>query len=146
MRIYREEMFAPVFSVITFKTDEEAVKYANDHDCQSTSVRGAYLGLEQHGLDHVPLEAVLARDDLRALGQGVVDGALDVASSPSRPTRRPSSMPTTTTVSLLQFAALTWALRPSRRFSPATICAPLDKASSTAPLTRSALACVKSRV
>lgn len=32
MRIYREEMFAPVFSVITFKTDEEAVKYANDHD------------------------------------------------------------------------------------------------------------------
>ncbi len=34
MRIYREEMFAPVFSVITFKTDEEAVKYANDHDCQ----------------------------------------------------------------------------------------------------------------
>lgn len=44
MRIYREEMFAPVFSVITFKTDEEAVKYANDHDCQSTSVRGAYLG------------------------------------------------------------------------------------------------------
>jgi benzaldehyde dehydrogenase (NAD) len=34
-----------------------------------------------------------------------------LASSPSRPTRRPSSMPTTTTVSLLQFAALTWALR-----------------------------------
>ncbi|POY76346.1 hypothetical protein BMF94_0543 [Rhodotorula taiwanensis] len=32
MRIYREEMFAPVFSVLTYKTDEEAIQYANDHD------------------------------------------------------------------------------------------------------------------
>ncbi|BGP57463.1 hypothetical protein JCM8202_002020 [Rhodotorula sphaerocarpa] len=32
MRVYREEMFAPVFSVLTYTTDEEAIKYANDHD------------------------------------------------------------------------------------------------------------------
>lgn len=34
MRVYREEMFAPVFSVLTYTTDEEAIKYANDHDCE----------------------------------------------------------------------------------------------------------------
>ncbi|KAK4705364.1 hypothetical protein P7C70_g838, partial [Phenoliferia sp. Uapishka_3] len=32
MQIYKEEMFAPVFSVLTFKTEEEAVFIANDHD------------------------------------------------------------------------------------------------------------------
>ncbi|GAA5968104.1 hypothetical protein JCM3765_005851 [Sporobolomyces pararoseus] len=32
MRIYKEEMFSPTFSLITFKTDEEAIKFANDHD------------------------------------------------------------------------------------------------------------------
>ncbi|GAA5995902.1 aldehyde dehydrogenase [Rhodotorula paludigena] len=32
MRIYREEMFAPVFSVLTFKDDEKAIFYANDHE------------------------------------------------------------------------------------------------------------------
>lgn len=32
MRIYREEMFSPTFSIITFKADEEAVRIANDHD------------------------------------------------------------------------------------------------------------------
>lgn len=32
MRIYREEMFAPVFSVLTFRDDEQALRYANDHE------------------------------------------------------------------------------------------------------------------
>ncbi|GAA5892209.1 hypothetical protein JCM6882_003611 [Rhodosporidiobolus microsporus] len=32
MRIYREEMFAPVFSLLTFKDDEKAIFYANDHE------------------------------------------------------------------------------------------------------------------
>ncbi|GAA5837311.1 hypothetical protein JCM11251_004963 [Rhodosporidiobolus azoricus] len=32
MRIYREEMFAPVFSLLTFKEDEKAIFYANDHE------------------------------------------------------------------------------------------------------------------
>lgn len=30
--IYREEMFAPVFSLLTYKTEEEAIFIANDHD------------------------------------------------------------------------------------------------------------------
>ncbi|GAA5973197.1 hypothetical protein JCM11641_006318 [Rhodosporidiobolus odoratus] len=32
MRVYREEMFAPVFSILTFKDDEKALHYANDHE------------------------------------------------------------------------------------------------------------------
>lgn len=32
MRVYREEMFSPVFSVVTFKTEAEAIKIANDHE------------------------------------------------------------------------------------------------------------------
>ncbi|ORY88424.1 aldehyde dehydrogenase [Leucosporidium creatinivorum] len=32
MRIYKEEVFGPVFSLLTFKTEEEAVVIANDHD------------------------------------------------------------------------------------------------------------------
>ncbi|KAL8278624.1 hypothetical protein RQP46_008916 [Phenoliferia psychrophenolica] len=32
MLIYKEEMFAPVFSVLTYKTEEEAIFIANDHD------------------------------------------------------------------------------------------------------------------
>ncbi|GAA5841709.1 hypothetical protein JCM3766R1_005158 [Sporobolomyces carnicolor] len=32
MRIYKEEMFSPTFSVLTFKTDDEALTIANDHD------------------------------------------------------------------------------------------------------------------
>lgn len=32
MRIYREEMFAPVFSVLTFSDDAKAIHYANDHE------------------------------------------------------------------------------------------------------------------
>ncbi|KAM0750932.1 aldehyde dehydrogenase [Meredithblackwellia eburnea MCA 4105] len=32
MQIYREEMFAPIFSLLTFKTEEEAITIANDHD------------------------------------------------------------------------------------------------------------------
>ncbi|GAA5928478.1 hypothetical protein JCM3775_000623 [Rhodotorula graminis] len=32
MRIYREEMFAPVFSVLTFRDDEQALRFANDHE------------------------------------------------------------------------------------------------------------------
>jgi len=32
MRIYREELFSPVFSLLTFKDPEEAIKIANDHD------------------------------------------------------------------------------------------------------------------
>ncbi|GAA5820756.1 hypothetical protein JCM3770_005957 [Rhodotorula araucariae] len=32
MRIYREEMFAPVFSILTFKDDEKAIFLANDHE------------------------------------------------------------------------------------------------------------------
>ncbi|GAA5869010.1 hypothetical protein JCM1840_000442 [Sporobolomyces johnsonii] len=32
MRIYREEMFAPVFSILTYKTEEQAIRYANDHE------------------------------------------------------------------------------------------------------------------
>lgn len=35
MKIYREEMFSPTFSLLTFKTDAEAIKMANDHDCAS---------------------------------------------------------------------------------------------------------------
>ncbi|GAA5905731.1 aldehyde dehydrogenase [Sporobolomyces salmoneus] len=31
-RIYREEMFSPTFSILTFKTDDEAIEIANDHD------------------------------------------------------------------------------------------------------------------
>lgn len=34
--IYREEMFAPVFSFLTYKTEEEAIFIANDHECQSS--------------------------------------------------------------------------------------------------------------
>jgi acyl-CoA reductase-like NAD-dependent aldehyde dehydrogenase len=34
MRIYREEMFGPVFSLLTFETEEEALFIANDHDCE----------------------------------------------------------------------------------------------------------------
>ncbi|KAM0791831.1 hypothetical protein ACM66B_004090 [Microbotryomycetes sp. NB124-2] len=32
MRIYREEMFSPVFSIVTFKIEEEAIRIANDHE------------------------------------------------------------------------------------------------------------------
>ncbi|SCZ90067.1 BZ3500_MvSof-1268-A1-R1_Chr1-3g01756 [Microbotryum saponariae] len=32
MQIYRTEMFAPVFSLITFKDEEEAIRIANDHE------------------------------------------------------------------------------------------------------------------
>jgi len=32
MRIYKEEMFSPTFSILTFKTDEEAIHIANDND------------------------------------------------------------------------------------------------------------------
>jgi acyl-CoA reductase-like NAD-dependent aldehyde dehydrogenase len=38
MRIYKEEMFSPTFSILTFKTDEEAIKIANDHDCKFSPV------------------------------------------------------------------------------------------------------------
>lgn len=34
MRIYKEEMFSPTFSILTFKTDEEAIDIANDNDCE----------------------------------------------------------------------------------------------------------------
>lgn len=37
MRIYKEEMFSPVFSLVTFKTEEEAIAIANDHDCMYSS-------------------------------------------------------------------------------------------------------------
>ncbi|BGP19142.1 hypothetical protein JCM10213v2_007229 [Rhodosporidiobolus nylandii] len=32
MRIYKEEMFAPVFSILTWTDEEKALFYANDHD------------------------------------------------------------------------------------------------------------------
>ena len=32
MRIVREEIFGPVMSVLTFKTEEEAIRRANDTD------------------------------------------------------------------------------------------------------------------
>lgn len=32
MRVYREEMFSPVFSIVTFKTEDEAIQIANDHE------------------------------------------------------------------------------------------------------------------
>ncbi|KAK4046931.1 hypothetical protein OIV83_005722 [Microbotryomycetes sp. JL201] len=32
MKIYREEMFSPVFSIVKFKTEEEAIRIANDHE------------------------------------------------------------------------------------------------------------------
>lgn len=38
MRIYKEEMFSPTFSVLTFKTDDEALTIANDHDCTHASL------------------------------------------------------------------------------------------------------------
>jgi acyl-CoA reductase-like NAD-dependent aldehyde dehydrogenase len=35
--VYREEMFAPVFSVLTFTDYEKAIHYANDHECAFAS-------------------------------------------------------------------------------------------------------------
>ncbi|GAA6061740.1 hypothetical protein JCM10212_000473 [Sporobolomyces blumeae] len=32
MSIYKQEMFSPAFSVLTYKTEDEAIHYANDHD------------------------------------------------------------------------------------------------------------------
>ncbi|GAA6018938.1 hypothetical protein JCM10207_009207 [Rhodosporidiobolus poonsookiae] len=32
MRIYKEEMFAPAFSILTFTDDDKAIFYANDHE------------------------------------------------------------------------------------------------------------------
>lgn len=34
MRIYREELFSPVFSLLSYKTEEEAIHIANDHECK----------------------------------------------------------------------------------------------------------------
>lgn len=34
MRIYREELFSPVFSLLSYKTEEEAIQIANDHECE----------------------------------------------------------------------------------------------------------------
>lgn len=50
MRIYREEMFAPVFSVLTYKTDEEAIKYANDHDCECCGTSSRLCTSSRHPL------------------------------------------------------------------------------------------------
>ncbi|SCZ87932.1 BZ3500_MvSof-1268-A1-R1_Chr2-3g05400 [Microbotryum saponariae] len=32
MQIYKTEMFAPIFSIVTFKDEEEAIRIANDHE------------------------------------------------------------------------------------------------------------------
>ncbi|CEQ41633.1 SPOSA6832_03370 [Sporobolomyces salmonicolor] len=56
MRIYREEMFAPVFSILTFKTEEQAIHYANDHDSiYSADTANAYKLARQvdSGMVHI---------------------------------------------------------------------------------------------
>ncbi|GAA5864367.1 hypothetical protein JCM8547_005798 [Rhodosporidiobolus lusitaniae] len=48
MRIYREEMFAPVFSILTYKDDEQAIFYANDHEYGLSAA--VFTQNEAHGM------------------------------------------------------------------------------------------------